>query len=145
MGHLAQTPQGELSPPPSPALNACNRVVAERPMLITACCKWCGHNWKLHQGVQLLHTKHLRWECWTCSCGAGLQYADVSMPVAWVGNTYTSDDAVKRCATLMGLQAPKSEALAGRLSAVYGIIGAQDLIKQKQSHTAHKSLVRMPL
>ncbi|KAL0042783.1 hypothetical protein WJX79_011021 [Trebouxia sp. C0005] len=41
----------------------------------------------------------------------------------------------KRC------RAPKSEALAGRLSAVYGIMAAQDIIKQRQSHTAHKSQV----
>ncbi len=40
-----------------------------------------------------------------------------------------------------GVQAPKSEALAGRLSAVYGIMAAQDIIKQRQSHTAHKSQV----
>jgi len=39
------------------------------------------------------------------------------------------------------VQAPKSEALAGRLSAVYGIMAAQDIIKQRQSHTAHKSQV----
>ena len=52
---------------------------------------------------------------------------------------------LSRSEQLVGLQAPKSEALAGRLSAVYGIIGAQDLIKQKQSHTAHKSQVRMSL
>ena len=40
-----------------------------------------------------------------------------------------------------GVQAPKSEALAGRLSAVYGIMAAQDIIKQRQSRTAHKSQV----
>ena len=39
------------------------------------------------------------------------------------------------------VQAPKSEALAGRLSAVYGVMAAQDIIKQRQSHPAHKSQV----
>lgn len=39
------------------------------------------------------------------------------------------------------LQSHKTEALAGKLSAVYGVMGSPDFIKQKQSHTAHKSQV----
>ena len=40
------------------------------------------------------------------------------------------------------MQSHKTEALAGKLSAVYGVMGTPDFIKQKQSHVAHKSQVR---
>ena len=40
------------------------------------------------------------------------------------------------------LQSHKTEALAGKLSAVYGVVSTPDFIKQKRSHAGHKSQVR---
>ena len=39
------------------------------------------------------------------------------------------------------LQSHKTEALAGKLSAVYTIMTTPDFIKQRKSHTVHKSQV----
>ena len=39
------------------------------------------------------------------------------------------------------LQSHKTEALAGKLAAVYGVMSTPDFIKQKQSHSGHKSQV----
>lgn len=39
------------------------------------------------------------------------------------------------------LQSHRTEALAGKLSAVYGVMSTPDIIKQKQSHSGHKSQV----
>ena len=54
------------------------------------------------------------------------------LPSAWTMCVYV-------CARL---QSHKTEALAGKLSAVYGVMSTSDFIKQKQSHSGHKSQVR---